>query len=34
MLPAAIGGNEVAAYGEVSVSSEDSSCLDGLREFV
>ena len=34
MLPGAIRGKEDAASGEVSVSSEEPSRLDGLRQFV
>ena len=34
MLPGAIRGNEDAASGEVSVSSEERSRLDGFREFI
>ena len=34
MLPGAIRGNKDAASGEVSVSSEERSRLDGFREFV
>ena len=34
MLPGAIRGNEDAATGEVSLSLEERSRLDGLREFV
>ena len=34
MVPSAIRGNEDAASGEVSVSSEERRRLDGFREFV
>ena len=34
MLPITIRGNEDAASGEVSVSSEERSRLDGFREFI